>query len=253
MTSYTREEWGSAYPRGGYEIPGPVSEVYVHHFNSGIQPARSVTDAMARMRGAQAYHASANGWGDIGYSWCVDDIGNDYEGRGWWRTGAHTYGFNSKGYGICWLGDSNVSVPTDAALAAIATVINRGIGEGAIVETPTVVAHRDRVPETSCCGDPMYALLDRVRLQVGHQPTSGDDDVKLVRTPDGTVWASDGVTITQLAVSYPMVKRVFAGDQPDYGIPVSWGDVGDLLASDGRGGLLPLRTVLAMLAAAKKG
>lgn len=75
MTVYLRERWGSTGERGGYDLPLPVSEAYVHHFGSGIQPERSVDEAMARMRSAQAYHRSL-GWGDIGYSWCVDYAGN---------------------------------------------------------------------------------------------------------------------------------------------------------------------------------
>jgi len=151
---------------GGYPIAGPVAEVYVHHYNSGIQPERTVAGAMARMRNAQQYHADVNGWGDIGYSWCVDDLGNIYEARGWWRTGAHTLGYNSKGYGICWLGDSGTAPPSSAALAGIALCIANGIAVGAIAPGPTVVAHRDRVPDTACCGDPLYARLDEIRALV---------------------------------------------------------------------------------------
>lgn len=184
MAVYLRSDWGSAYPRGGNVIVGAVRELYCHHFGSGIQPARSVDEAMARMRGAQHYHAKTNGWGDIGYSWCVDDLGNIYEARGWWRTGAHTYMFNSKGYGICWLGDSTVIRPSDAALGAIAEVGRMGIAEGAVIPDPTTVAHRDRVPDTACCGDPMYAELPRIRtlLAAGQPPTppippaGGEDD-----------------------------------------------------------------------------
>ena len=91
MKVYTRRDWGSAYGPGGYQL-GQVPEGYVHHYNSGISPPRTVADAMARVRAAQVYHAVTQGWGDIGYSWLVDDLGNAYEGRGWWRTGAHTYG-----------------------------------------------------------------------------------------------------------------------------------------------------------------
>jgi hypothetical protein len=61
MTVYSREQWGSTGAPGGYDILGPVAEVYVHHFGGGIQPARSVDEAMSRMRSAQAYHRSL-GW-----------------------------------------------------------------------------------------------------------------------------------------------------------------------------------------------
>lgn len=180
MTVYLRADWGSTGAPGGYDLPGPVSEVYVHHFNSGIQPARTVDEAKARMRSAQAYHRSL-GWGDIGYSWCVDYAGNIYEGRGWNRTGAHTYGHNSKGYGICGLFDSNVHPPSDEMTAAIAEITRSGIELGKITARPTIVAHRDRVPDTACCGDPMYLRLDDIRAlvaggELGPATNGGTDD-----------------------------------------------------------------------------
>lgn len=171
MTVYLRQQWGSTGELGGYDLPPAVSEAYVHHFGSGIQPARSVDEAMARMRSAQAYHRSL-GWGDIGYSWCVDFAGNVYEGRGWNRTGAHTYGYNSKGYGICGLFDSTVFPPSDEMIAGVAWIIREGVELGKITARPTIVGHRDRVPDTACCGDPMYLRLDDIRALVYEEPAT---------------------------------------------------------------------------------
>lgn len=166
MTTYYRADWGSAFALGGNPLGIAVREAYVHHWNSNIQPEASVASAKSRVLAGQFYHAITNGWGDIGYSWMVDDLGNIYEGRGWFRTGAHTYMFNSQGYGICWLGDSNVRPPSMAALAGIAACILDGQRVGAIKPSPTIVAHRDRVPDTSCCGDPLYAQLEVIRQAV---------------------------------------------------------------------------------------
>ena len=223
---YSRADWGSEYPRGGNVINGPVGEVYVHHYNSGISPPQTVADSMARVLGGQRYHAATQGWGDIGYSWLVDDLGNIFEGRGWWRTGAHTYGHNSKGYGICWLGDSNVSKPTHAALGAIAETVRLGINAGALHAAPTIVAHRDRVPDTSCCGDVMYAQLDEIRgLVAGRGPVrvnppqlAGEDDdvLTLVESDNGTIWVVGG------GVKRPLVPAATWGD-------TEWG-LGQLIA-----------------------
>ena len=177
MPTFTRAQWGSGYARGGYDIVGPVGEVYVHHFNSGIQPTRSLAESMARIRAAQSYHAETQGWGDIGYSWLVDDLGNIFEGRGWFRTGAHTGGFNSKGYGICWLGDSMTVAPSALAIGAYGECIRAGIAAGALVASPTIVAHKDRNPDTSCCGDLLYARLPAVRAAAAGGTPIGDDDL----------------------------------------------------------------------------
>ena len=42
----------------------------------------------------------SQGWSDIGYSFLIGGDGRVYEGRGWGRVGAHTYGYNSRAYGI---------------------------------------------------------------------------------------------------------------------------------------------------------
>lgn len=213
MTVLTRSDWGSTLAPGGYPITGALAEVYVHHFNSGILPVRDVASGKARMRGAQQYHAVTQGWGDIGYSWCVDDIATIYEGRGWWRTGAHTYGYNSKGYGICWLGDSNIATPSQAALEAIAEVVRMGQTVGAIVAAPTIVAHKDRVPDTSCCGGPMYAQLDDIRRLVAgfgnqQQPTKrGEDMAKAFVAPGDTLVIVSGNTYRKVVGAWPAVHR----------------------------------------------
>jgi N-acetylmuramoyl-L-alanine amidase len=217
MAVYSRADWGSTSGPGGNQIAGPVAEAYIHHYNSGITPCRTVPDAKARMRGAQAYHRDTQGWGDIGYSWCVDDIGNIYEGRGWWRTGAHTYGYNSKGYGICWLGDSRFALPSGAALRAIAGTIQAGIAAGAISPNPTIVAHRDRVPDTSCCGDPMYAQLPDIRALTLGGTVTGDDEMNESQEAklDQVLWATNA-------------------QYPPYGRAVSHPDMIDAVAANGR-------------------
>lgn len=210
MTMYLREQWGSTGERGGYDLPLAVSEAYVHHFGSGIQPARSVDEAMARMRSAQAYHRSL-GWGDIGYSWCVDYAGNVYEGRGWNRTGAHTYGYNSKGYGICGLFDSTVFPPSNELVEGLAAIIRSGINSAKIDWRPTIVAHRDRVPDTACCGDPMYLRLDDIRRLVYGAPAPaepiGDEMAKAFVAPGDSLVIVSGNRYTKVNAPWPTAHK----------------------------------------------
>lgn len=239
MTVYLRADWGSTGAPGGYDLPGPVSEVYVHHFNSGIQPARTVDEAKARMRSAQAYHRSL-GWGDIGYSWCVDYSGNIYEGRGWNRTGAHTYGYNSKGYGICGLFDSNVYPPSDEMTAAIAEITRAGIELGKISARPTIVAHRDRVPDTACCGDPMYLRLDDIRRQAYGAPApagpKGDEMAKAFVAPGDSLVIVSGNRYSKVTAPWPaahkgLVDLLAAGMLEEHAPGVLWKPIsGEALA-----------------------
>lgn len=211
MTYYTRAEIGLTNPVGGYQMGGPVQDLYVHHFGSGIAPPMTVNDAMARIRGAQAYHIS-KGWGDIGYSFLIDQAGNIYEGRGWFRTGAHTYGWNDDGYGVNWLGDSMFYTPSSAALRAYAEVVRMGIAVGALVPNPSLIAdpvhtcaHKDKNPGmTQCCGDIMYLQLDEIRgyirdlgggsgPPVQPRPTEEEDMARFTafRIPNGQIFIED--------------------------------------------------------------
>ena len=70
---------------------------------------------MAECRAIQNYHMDSNGWSDIGYSFLIGGDGNVYEGRGWNKVGAHTYGFNDVGYGIDFIGTFIDHNPTSAA------------------------------------------------------------------------------------------------------------------------------------------
>lgn len=210
MTTYLRADWGSTGDPGGYPM-GRAREFYVHHFNSGIQAPTSFADCAARMRGAQAYHRS-QGWGDIGYSWCISDNGDVYEGRGWGRTGAHTYGYNSVGYAGCWLGDSNVSQPSRRALEAYAELIRSGIAAGWLTADVTIVGHRDRVPDTSCPGDVLEAQIATIRALVADdyppQPITEDEDMlrSMVRS-DGSVIIIDGHTFTVMPGPWPAAEQ----------------------------------------------
>ena len=57
-------------------------------------------------------------WSDIGYSFLIGGDGKIYEGRGWNKSGAHTQGFNSQGYGVAFIGDFTSTNPTPAAQRA---------------------------------------------------------------------------------------------------------------------------------------
>jgi N-acetylmuramoyl-L-alanine amidase len=57
------------------------------------------------VRSYQNFHMNTNGWLDIGYNFVVGEDGNIYEGRGWANVGAHATNFNSRGIGICVIGD----------------------------------------------------------------------------------------------------------------------------------------------------
>lgn len=50
------------------------------------------------------WHVNGNGWSDIGYHYVIRRDGNIETGRNLNTPGAHVKGFNSKSWGVCWVG-----------------------------------------------------------------------------------------------------------------------------------------------------
>lgn len=57
-------------------------------------------------------------WSDIGYSFLISGDGKVYIGRGYNVVGAHTENYNSRGYGVAFIGNFMTANPTSAAVQA---------------------------------------------------------------------------------------------------------------------------------------
>lgn len=146
MTVYTRSDWGAGPHRAGV-IRLPVSRYFLHHtvtpFWVGVQAARNV-QAIARSRG----------FVDISYSWLTDRQGNEIEGRGWGRQGAHTVGYNSTAHALSLVGNlDSTPVPNGMVLGIVRLIRrHRGYGPGRITHPHSAVS------QTACPG--RYARAD---------------------------------------------------------------------------------------------
>uniref|UniRef100_A0A3Q2CLG5 Peptidoglycan recognition protein family domain-containing protein n=1 Tax=Cyprinodon variegatus TaxID=28743 RepID=A0A3Q2CLG5_CYPVA len=113
------------------------------------------------MRSMQRYHQQDKDWADIGYSFVVGGDGNIYEGRGWNWQGAHTYGYNSKGYGVSFIGNFQSRLPSthsmDLVRKQLASCAVRG---GRLVSSYIIKGHRDMVTSASP-GDAFYQEIKR--------------------------------------------------------------------------------------------
>ncbi len=161
----TREQWGSTETDlPGYKI-GKVHEVIAHHsWKPHINPDVTVDVERSVTRGIQKYHVG-NGWDDIGYQWLVYQSGRAYEGRGWFRTGAHTVGRNSKSVGVCFVIDGDRYEPTEAAWETARNIIAEGVKVGALGEGYKVSGHTDYAAK-SCPGTRTYPKISRLRRDV---------------------------------------------------------------------------------------
>ncbi|WP_421740917.1 peptidoglycan recognition protein [Cellulomonas sp.] len=186
----SRAEWGAAPARCTLDVASTLLAAVVHH-TAGPNTYASVAEAMAQIRGDQAYHQDARGWCDIGYNFLVDKWGNVYEGRGESGSkpiiGVHAGGFNTATVGISMLGDYSSGAPSAAVRESVARVIawrlstyhrdptstvgyttlggeNSRFAAGTWLALPVVIGHRD-VAFTACPGEAAYGLLGAIKTR----------------------------------------------------------------------------------------
>jgi len=149
----SRSEWGAINTNCHNPMAEERPYLFVHHAES--QECSDVSTCSQLVRGIQDYHINGNGWCDIGYSFLVGGDGNIYEGRGWDEIGAHTYGFNSQGYGVCFLGSFMATLPSGNAQESFHQLANCMKSNGKVDADYELKGHRQTGP-TDCPGDALY-------------------------------------------------------------------------------------------------
>jgi hypothetical protein len=172
----------------------PLQKLVVHH----TAGRNSDPDPAATVRAIYYFHAVSRRWGDIGYSYLIDEAGRVYEGRhsrDYWNStipssdnlaglavaGGHAKYHNPGTMGIALLGTFTTQAPTAAARASLvrmlawasakyhldpratSTYVNPQTGLKRWV--PNITGHRD-YQSTACPGGVLYALLPTIRNDV---------------------------------------------------------------------------------------
>ncbi len=175
-TEYTNAGQPLTWP---IAVAKKVEKFVVHHTDSDVRDLNgdSRTDSRdyrAMVRAIYKYHTLSRGWGDIGYNYIIDPLGNIYEGRsgGDGAIGAHSLCFNHGTMGIAIIGNyENNELPEPAFQALVQLIgekakkfnINpQGESDFRGKRLGNVFAHRN-VRATSCPGDALYAQFDRIR------------------------------------------------------------------------------------------
>jgi uncharacterized protein YgiM (DUF1202 family) len=184
----SRDEWGANLAYGGSDRGASewtpqyqtVEHVIIHHSETP-----SFRDPLAEIRSIHFYHAVTRGWGDIGYNYLVDFLGNVYEGRigGENVVGGHAYQYAHGSAGICSMGSFSLENSTPEAIAGLTWItawagrLLDPLGQSDFHEVPnlpTICAHRD-VNESTCPGDGLYADLPSIRGAVAEVIASNRD------------------------------------------------------------------------------
>ncbi|XP_021005323.1 N-acetylmuramoyl-L-alanine amidase isoform X1 [Mus caroli] len=157
---HPRCRWGAA-PYRGHPTPLrlPLGFLYVHHTYVPAPPCTTFQSCAANMRSMQRFHQDVRSWDDIGYSFVVGSDGYVYQGRGWHWVGAHTRGYNSRGFGVAFVGNYTGSLPNEAALNTVRDALpSCAIRAGLLRPDYKLLGHRQLVV-THCPGNALFNLL----------------------------------------------------------------------------------------------
>ncbi|XP_069864445.1 N-acetylmuramoyl-L-alanine amidase-like isoform X1 [Dipodomys merriami] len=158
---HPRCRWGAAPYRGRpTPLQLPLEFLFVHHTFEPAQPCASFVRCAASLRAVQRFHQDVRRWDDVGYSFVVGSDGYVNEGRGWHWVGAHTRGYNFRGFGVAFIGDYTASLPTAAALRTVRDGLPRCASRAGLLRPDyKLLGHRQLRRGTDCPGDALFHLL----------------------------------------------------------------------------------------------
>uniref|UniRef100_T1J7Z8 Peptidoglycan-recognition protein n=1 Tax=Strigamia maritima TaxID=126957 RepID=T1J7Z8_STRMM len=157
VTFVTRKEWNARPPKESYQyINESVPYAFIHH--TAMTECNDFESCCAEMRIIQNFHMDDRGWDDIGYSFLVGGDGRVYIGRDWGVVGAHTYRYNTVGYGISFMGTFTNKLPNENAMEAVKKLIGCGVVQKYLQSDYGLYGHRDGRC-TECPGDKFYEHL----------------------------------------------------------------------------------------------
>lgn len=180
-----RSEWCSVYAdcQDPKYVPEKIypTHVVLHH---GASPD-NYDDGYRVVKSYWDYHVNSLGWDDIGYNYLVDKYGNIFQGRynpfGYDVDvkGAHAGSVNGKAIGVCFLGNSDITLASDEQISRLEEFLSwwynskeidpaskEMIINQAATDTlylPRLVGHRDVKPATICPGELLYKMLPGIR------------------------------------------------------------------------------------------
>jgi N-acetylmuramoyl-L-alanine amidase len=98
------------------------------------------------------YHVEQRNWQDIGYHFGAEMVGKggDYEilvGRTLDKPGAHTKGMNTRGIGICCVGNYDVVLPEPAMIERLVYLL-KWLRKEYKIPIDNIKGHRDFAPKT---------------------------------------------------------------------------------------------------------
>ncbi|XP_015110859.1 peptidoglycan recognition protein [Diachasma alloeum] len=151
-----RAQWQARPSRDDNFLITPIPYVFIHHtVTPGCQTFVACTE---RLRNIQDYHMDDLNWHDIGFSFFIGGDGNVYEGAGWNKEGAHTYGYNKKSLGIAFIGSYQRENATQQMVDAAHKLIACG-KEKSMLRPDVKVLGASQVTSTVSPGRKLYQQI----------------------------------------------------------------------------------------------
>jgi N-acetylmuramoyl-L-alanine amidase len=88
----------------------------------------------------------------------IGEDGRVYEGRGWNKVGAHTFGWNKVSVSFAFMGNFEEKEAAPLAISALKGIISYGLSQGLLSTDYKMYGHRDARP-TIGPGDKLYSQI----------------------------------------------------------------------------------------------
>lgn len=163
MNIVARAQWGARRGDGQHAAPLPADEVWLHH-SVTIAPdlVPPFADDYAAIRTIERIGAERFGQAyGFPYTFAITPAGLVFAGHDIAKTGAHTAGHNTRGRGICLVGNYEETKPPAPMLDALVWLLRHGHAQGWWRSPRLDGGHRD-VKATACPGRHAYALINNI-------------------------------------------------------------------------------------------
>ncbi|XP_043283339.1 peptidoglycan-recognition protein 2-like [Venturia canescens] len=151
-----RSAWGGQQSKGVSYLIVPLQYVTIHHT---VTPnCLTFNSCSERVRNIQSYQMDELHWDDIGFSFLIGGDGNIYEGVGWAKEGAHTYGWNKKSAGIAFIGNFQETEPPRQMMEAARKLIDCG-KSGEFLKNDVKILGARQLVSTLSPGDKLYEKI----------------------------------------------------------------------------------------------
>lgn len=161
-----RSQWTGARPIRSRMNPPlrSVTKITIHHDGMSPVAIRTRSDAADRLALIHRSHLN-RGWGDIGYHYVIDPLGNVWEGRPLHFQGAHVASQNDRNLGILVMGNFEAQSPTGAQLRALDSFVVEQMRRQGV--PPARVHTHQELASTLCPGRNLQRYMDRTRSRGG--------------------------------------------------------------------------------------